>query len=499
MKIGGDDSSGECLTAASRMANQSNIGTGDCPNFMDHFYADPAVRERLLEFLGGNSLDQASAVYITKADGQPFDPRVLHLPSELNRLLDREEDVSRSLADKESLLLHLDLEYVNFDSPAEAYLDPLRAFELQEPVVHVIEALLLKWGVRPLHVITGQGHHFVWRIRRDTDLAGAIAALGPAPELAELCQQRVPMLLQGRIDLSMQQAFGGVGLLLEYVAHEVKSAASVLCEVPVEITAVHVGPGGSGAREMISVDISEYGDPLHTRMVRMPFTNYLKPGLNGMSEQLGLEGRSPALRAIPLHEMDYRGALEVRKAEDRVRELAGRACVRIPEQSEGTRNLLNDYLASRLRHFHEHFYSTRHDPPESWAQTYGHMPLGLLPPCVRRVVEDPNDILLKPAGMQLLTRVLLAHDWHPRHIAGYIRSIFENPAHGWPLGWADYEAGTRADFYVRLFAGLYATGVDRLVDFNCVSTQEKGFCLRPPDAGACLDPLREQLLNAQCL
>ncbi|TLD70380.1 hypothetical protein FEM03_11640 [Phragmitibacter flavus] len=466
---------------------------------MDHFYADAAVRERLMEFLGGDSLEKASAIYITKADGQSFDPRALHLPTELNRLLDQQTDVSRSLADEESLLLHLDLEYVNFDSPLEAYRDPLWAFELQEPVVRVIEALLLKWGIRPLHVITGQGHHFVWRVRREGEVAESIRKLGPAPELAELCQLRVPAMFQSRIDLAMQEAFGGLGLLLEHVAQEVKVAASKVCAVPVEITAVHVGPGATGAREMISIDISEYGDPLHTRMVRMPFTNYLKPGLSGMEKHLGLEGNSPALRAIPLHEMDYRGALEVRKVEDSVHELARRACVRIPEQSEGTRRLLDDYLASRLRRFHEHFYSTRHDPPERWSQTYGQLPMAMLPPCVRRVLEDPNDRLLKPAGMQLVTRTLMAQGWHPRHVAGYIRSIFENSAYGWPLGWADYEAGTRADFYVRAFAGLYATGVDRLVDFNCVSTFEKGFCGKPEDAGACLDPLREQLLKDQCL
>jgi hypothetical protein len=78
----------------------------------------------------------------------------------------------------------------------------------------------------------------------------------------------------------------------------------------------------------------------------------------------------------------------------------------------------------------------------------------------------------------------MAEGWHPRHVAGLIRSKFENPEHGWGVNWGDYEAGTRADFYTRLFAGLWATGVDELVDFNCVSTREKGFCIGPP-VGEC--------------
>jgi hypothetical protein len=37
---------------------------------------------------------------------------------------------------------------------------------------------------------------------------------------------------------------------------------------------------------------------------------------------------------------------------------------------------------------------------------------------------------------------------------------------------------TRADFDVRVFAGMIATGLDPLVDFNCVSAQEKDICPR---------------------
>jgi hypothetical protein len=38
------------------------------------------------------------------------------------------------------------------------------------------------------------------------------------------------------------------------------------------------------------------------------------------------------------------------------------------------------------------------------------------------------------------------------------------------------DPATRAEFDVRVFAGLVATGLDRLVDYNCVSAQEKGMC-----------------------
>ena len=96
--------------------------------------------------------------------------------------------------------------------------------------------------------------------------------------------------------------------------------------------------------------------------------------------------------------------------------------------------------------------------------------------------------------MQLVTRCLLAQGWHPRHIAGLIRSKFEDPSFNWGIDWNDYEAATRADFYTRLFACLHLTGLDRLVDFNCTSTREKGFCFPQPELSCHLEPSRQKLL-----
>jgi hypothetical protein len=307
--------------------------------------------------------------------------------------------------------------------------------------------------------------------------------------------ERLPSILLGRIKAADQDLFASVALLIEFVAHCIKEKAASQCALPVEITAVHVGPCVTEQREMISIDISEYGDPLHTRMVRMPFTNYRKPWATGLVRYLQLEEEIPVMASVPLHEMDFRQALKVRQMDEDVLDLARRACVRIPLQEAGTERLLDHYLASRLRRFHEFYYSTRHDPQEIWPETYDRTPLAALPFCARHLLESPNDLLLKPAGMQLVTRCMLAQGWHPRHIAGLIRSKFENPVHGWGVRWDDYEAGTRADFYTRLFAGLHFTGLDHLVDFNCTSTQEKGFCF-PLAVQSCeLQSARQKLLS----
>lgn len=462
---------------------------------MSAFYTDASVRQRLVEFLGGDTLEHATAVFVTHTDGHRYNRRKLHPPGELNWFLERGMDIARSLADNESYLLHLDVEYVNFDAPAEAYVDPWRCFELQEPVVRGIETLLLGWGIRPLHVVTGQGHHFVWRIRRQGELAARLRALNPAPELVGECLRRLPPCLAGGIEPADQAFFAALALVIEYLAFRIKTLAAPHCAIPLEITAVHVGPAATARREMISLDISEYGDPLHTRMIRMPFTNYLKPWSTGLARRLGLEEEIPRMLTIPLHEMDIWQAIKVRQVEAEVRELAGRACVRIPLQEAGTERLLDEYLSSRLRRLHAHYYSTCHDARERWPVTYGATPLDTLPACVRHVLQHPNDWLLKPAGMQLVTRGLLAAGWHPRHIAGLIRSKFEEAAYGWGMDWMDYEPATRADFYVRLFACLHLSGIDQLVDFNCTSTREKGFCFPPPEGSCHLESARQILLR----
>jgi hypothetical protein len=49
---------------------------------------------------------------------------------------------------------------------------------------------------------------------------------------------------------------------------------------------------------------------------------------------------------------------------------------------------------------------------------------------------------------------------------------------------------------VRLFAGLWATGMDESVDFNCISNQEKGFCPYPPPGVGSLTGYHDLLIQS---
>ena len=92
------------------------------------YYKDRNIRARIIEFLGGKSLDSATCMFIAQCDAEDERGWDMRSPQELEYFLSRGLDISRSLWDRNSLIVHLDIEYVNFDFPAEPYLDPQRAF-----------------------------------------------------------------------------------------------------------------------------------------------------------------------------------------------------------------------------------------------------------------------------------------------------------------------------------------------------------------------------------
>jgi hypothetical protein len=456
------------------------------------YYSNPHVRARMIEFLGGASLEKITCHYLTAGDSDSSHHRQPRPVSDLPHFWDAALDIGRSLWDRESLLLDLDIEYVNFDFPGEAYLHPGRVFDLQRPVELAIEAILLDYGITPLHLLSGRGHHFVWRVRQQSKAFERLARLGRVtPTLAKLNAR--PHRPNGEFVLPhLGLGFAGAGLVMEYLAHRIKEEAAPMCEIPVELTAVEVGPKQNG-REMISIDISEYGDPLSTRAIRVPFSLYLKPFQQRNVVGEDIVHRLPPVFLIPLQGMDMPQGLRVMHDISQVSELAKRATAEIPDQSQATESLIGSYEGSALRRFHDWFYSQEHEPPEKWPQTYDSTPFDRLPFCARHILENPNDLLLRPGNIQRIARVMLALGWHPRQTAGLVRSRFERDC-GWGGQWAGYDPSTRADFYTRIFTGLFVTGRDDLVDFNCQSAKEERLCF-VADCPFNLERYKTSLLN----
>jgi len=226
--------------------------------------------------------------------------------------------------------------------------------------------------------------------------------------------------------------------------------------------------------------------------MRVPFTIYLKPAQQSAAEARAAGALAPIF-IIPLRHLFLDQALMMRSDPEEVERLARSASVAIPDASEAMMQLIRAYRSSALARFHADFYAEEQDAPALWPETYDRTPFDVLPPCARLILEHPNDLLLRPGCVQRIVRVMLALGWHPRHIAGLIRSKYERDF-GWTDQWHGVDPGTRSDFYARVFTGLLVAGTDDLVDFNCQSAREEGLCFVAP-CGDNLEHYRNSLLD----
>jgi hypothetical protein len=137
--------------------------------------------------------------------------------------------------------------------------------------------------------------------------------------------------------------------------HRVLAGSETSRAVSAQPAAIEVGPGIHG-REIIAFDLSEYGDPLHTRQIRVPFSAYLKP--RQFEVLLGEEGVRHLLPIfeIPLSGMNPTQAIIAARDLDAVLELSQYASVAIPNASEPMDKLLNESQASELGAFHDRFH-----------------------------------------------------------------------------------------------------------------------------------------------
>lgn len=456
------------------------------------YYRNKHVRKRIVEFLGGQAPEDSSCMFITQCDAAGDSGWDYRRPDELETFWNQGLDISRSLWDQKWLIVHLDIEYVNFDFPAEPYLDPVRAFLLQQPTELAIEQFLLDCSISPLHVLSGRGHHFSWKVSRDSTAYGKLVEIGRLPEhVIQKYSDSLPPVNRP-IDRDLAAAFAGLSLIMEYVAYRAKMEADKTSDIPVELSAVEVPPQKRG-REVVSIDITEYGDLLNTRLIRVPYSVYLKPWYKSGILNDEIKDKVPHMVAVPLFEMSIQEGIGVMRNLEYAAELASRGPSHIPEQTTQMLDLIRDYETSDVAEYHDWYYSEEHEPPELWSRTYDRAPLELLPPCTRYILQNPNDLLLKPAGIRQVVRVLLSMGWHPRQIAGLIRSKFERN-YGWGREWYFYDATTRADFYTRVFTGLIKLGLDTLSDFDCTPVKDAQYCYDKQQSCE-LDSFKKSLLE----
>ena len=436
------------------------------------YYRDPAVRAAMLQYCGAGRTQPPSAVFVAGlcrgASPIPtWDRDGIRVPtSAIATLWERECDVARSLWDRRHLVFLFELDYQNSDAPGEPFLHPADVFLKIEPTYRAARRILAALAIRPQIVMTGRGYQFTGVIPLDDPLVDRLAALSPAvPPWHDSVGSRLPHGVTAPMTAAHARAAAGLGRAIEYLANLVMRGSQPASPIPVVFNGTMVGTGVTG-REAVSIDFSHVGDPLDTRHFRAAWSTYqfhrLRPDIVG--EWIS---RLPALVALPRGRRSLMTLLSTgRGLAAGVRE-SRRQPGTIPNVVDGVERLRRQYQASMLAAFHRESAAT----PVAGGETRPHG----LPPCMSAALERPNDLLLKPEHVQHLVRGLMARGWSPRAIAGLVQRTYEED-HQWGDRWSRLHPQTRAAFDVRVFAAMVATGLDALVDFNCVSAQEKGLC-----------------------
>jgi hypothetical protein len=441
------------------------------------YYRDPDVVRCVREYCGLAPGSEPGAAFVAglgaDVQGQPaWESAAIVPPEALDTLLARGHDVSRSLWDVGHLMFLLDLDYLNVDLPSEPFLRPAEVFFKLEATYRATRRVLDRLVLDADALMTGRGYHFTGRIPLGDPVVRELAALVPdTPSWWRDVEARRLPGVTAELRPEQARAADGLGLLLEYLGHLVMSEASPHSPIPVVFNGTVVGSGVVG-RECASIDFSHAGDPLDTRHARTAFSAYqwhrLRPDLFGPTAS----SMVPPLSVMPRDERELGEILE------RGRDFAAGIAAApyrpafLPHVARGVRHLLDAYRTSQLAGFHREFLAAAR-----WAPRPDIRRVEELPPCVGAALHRPNDLLLKPEHVQQVVRSLMARDWHPADIAALVRSKYEED-HGWGDRWHRLDPATRAEFDVRVFAGMVRTGLDGLIDCNCVSAQEKGLCPR---------------------
>jgi hypothetical protein len=441
------------------------------------YYGDPWVRRRILEYCGETAAWAGTCVYLTAINGshEAWDHAARVPVDALERLLSEGADVARSMWDRSNVLIHLDLDYQNIDLGDEPYRRPVEMFGKLEPVYRATTCVLHRLGLPLLALITGRGYHFTGRVPLDSDVVDRLAALAPeTPAWLSTLSERCPPWITAEMSTRQARAYAGAGLIAEFLAHRILKRARRRARIPIVLNGTVVG-GGLVGRECISIDVSYAGDPLDARHMRVAFGSYQKH----LSSPSGTaEGMAP-FAAVPRYRESLPDLLCRQRGLGHAARTARRRPAAIPVVSRGVHRVLDAYLASALARFHRAFYAAPPGEPPRFESLVDSRLWRSLPECVVSPLLQPNDRLLQPAVIQHVTRALMAEGLPPRTIAGLIESRYATDFN-WGRRWFWLDARTRAEFDVRVFAGLLATGLDRAVDFNCRSAQEKAVCPGQP-------------------
>jgi hypothetical protein len=351
------------------------------------------------------------------------------------------------------ILFYLDIEYYNNLDSTIVLLNQKAVFDALEPLYRLVRERLLGMGIEHLAVLTGRGYNFVCAIPSESPVFQKILNIGgPIEESLSERQQRPAFKRSRKVPWQAERSFkGALRLVLFLAGLIVEEARRRVWPLPVEMS--DLGPEG------IAFDVTMLTRSVDTSACAIPSTPYLK-----LHYQKVLDPRVVNHTPIPVRLIRARNdhenfpnlgkMIEVRNDyKQAVDHFAGQLGY-IPDGSAGLENLISLYEASSLASFHRLMDSEQHDPYWDWWKTYrDYDSIALRYPHLAWMLECPNPAFLQPLPLNDLINDFLDTGWHPKHIGGFIRAIYEDYTVNWENRFRKYDAAKWADGWVEILGG----------------------------------------------
>ncbi|MDD5686969.1 MAG: hypothetical protein PHE88_03940 [Elusimicrobia bacterium] len=434
------------------------------------YYKNNAVRNRIFEFIN-------NAEYIVgygESEVSKKNPKGHYSapPSHLYAMMDRGLDIFSSMLGHDGTLISLDIEYYNSKSPGEVYLNADNVFRNKiEPVREIVKSVYKDFGIRYLEVITGQGYHYhsLWQLRNEHWQLEKIGKLEQSLEYQYLNREKIRGQLN--VPLYIGLGYSGAFRLLQFATLEIMRRVYALQEKDKNIISLQYCDIEMSPPEGVSLDLTIYSDSIYMRAIRVPFSTHQKHKVK--KEEIGehISSKVPVQIALPTGDLSLIDILKMRRNFKMASEYANdskSSCI-VPDASNGWLNVLAKYKSSELYEFHKKFDSVEYE------QGIDDLNFNEFPPCITHGISNPDPHLKKPTNIRTVIAILRKKGYDYKHIAGFFYKKYKNLPE---FSINKYNAETRANFFVQLYGAAIYLGLDRLPDLNCISYQEKKYCIQ---------------------
>ena len=455
------------------------------------YYRSPQIRHVMCSFLEGcEYLVGFGEAEVWKGAMQPFYSAPSGWPH-LEVMLEAGLDIFASLWRTDSTVGVIDIEYFNHRNKGRAITDPGYALWELRPIIEQFLFQFAQYEMPYLALVTGQGVQLLFKVPFTDPVHERLVWLGGHDEQSLLERYEMPYDGKRQRPVPWYASLGSKGMfrVILKMSNDVMKQLQARREMgemilPTVYSDIHMGDPTHGlfgeGPEGISIDLTCYGDPLHMRDHRAPFSTHQKQRADNRYTEVYW---APLKLTLPFWSLDEYDAIALKRIEEvemcatdfeYAAALAERVDCQIPTAAWAVDRVIDNIVDSPLGSFFEYFDCEHHNHHWDWDSTYFNPTvLDDLPPCVCHSLAYPEPHLLKPTNLQRLVRVLDSMGWHPKHIGGLIFSRYTS------MSWGYYNAEKRANYWAEQYAAPIFDGTDDKRYMSCIEEQQRNFCIQP--------------------